>query len=596
MSQTDDGAPVDALRLAVVDSRIQGVVGAMMNTLLRTARSGVLNQARDFSCCVLTAGHELLSAADSLPIHVMSGPDLMARSMAELHPRLQRGDAFLHNSPYHGGSHPADHAILVPVLDDDGRHRFTVLAKGHQADIGNALPTTYMAGARDVYEEGALIFPCVQVQRDYRDVEDVIRMCRQRIRVPEQWWGDYLALLGAARVGERRVLALADELGWDALDRHAADWFDYSEGTMRRAIGALPEGQVAVEGRHDPFPGVPDGLPVRAVVRVEAREERVVVDLRDNEDAVPCGLNLPEACSITSAMIGVFNSLGTPVPANAGSFRRVEVLIRDGSVAGRALHPSSCSAGTTNVADRVANAVQRGFAELGDGYGLAETGVAMPPSLPVISGRDPRRGDEAFVNQLCLTSTGGAGGPAADGWLTMVHAGNGGMLLRDSVEGDEYQFPIRVERQLLVPDTEGAGRHRGAPSAVVELTAVDATVEAIFASDGSVEPIAGVRGGGPGGPARQGHRRLGGEVVPLGGSDRVAIAPGEGVVAITCGGGGYGSPLDREPVRVAHDVAEGWVSASRALETYGVVLGEDGAADLAATEDERRRRRQEAAA
>ena len=125
--------------------------------------------------------------------------------MKEFHPRSSAGDAFLHNSPYHGNSHAADHSILVPVIDDEGVHRFTVLAKAHQADCGNSQPTTYMAAARDVYEEGALIFPCVRVQEDYRDGEDMIRMCRMRIRVPEQWWGDYLALLGAARIGERRA-------------------------------------------------------------------------------------------------------------------------------------------------------------------------------------------------------------------------------------------------------------------------------------------------------------------------------------------------------------------------------------------------------
>jgi N-methylhydantoinase B len=71
---------------------------------------------------ILTARHELLATAESLPIHVLRGPDIMARTMAENHPSLKRGDAFLHNSPYHGCTHPADHSILVPVVDDDGIH------------------------------------------------------------------------------------------------------------------------------------------------------------------------------------------------------------------------------------------------------------------------------------------------------------------------------------------------------------------------------------------------------------------------------------------------------------------------------------------
>jgi len=132
----------------------------MANTLLRTARSGVINTARDFSCVIVTADCELLGAADSYPIHVTGGADMMARAMKEIHPDLKRGDAFLHNSPYHGNSHAADHTILVPVFDDGGIHRFTVLAKAHQADCGNSLPDDLMGRARDVYEEGRADIPC----------------------------------------------------------------------------------------------------------------------------------------------------------------------------------------------------------------------------------------------------------------------------------------------------------------------------------------------------------------------------------------------------------------------------------------------------
>jgi N-methylhydantoinase B/oxoprolinase/acetone carboxylase alpha subunit len=96
----------------------------------------------------------------------------------------------------------------VPVIDERGVHRLTVLAKAHQADCGNSLPTTYMGHARDVYEEGALIFHAVRIQKDYRDIDDIIRMCRLRIRVPEQWWGDYLAALSAVRIGEQALLEL----------------------------------------------------------------------------------------------------------------------------------------------------------------------------------------------------------------------------------------------------------------------------------------------------------------------------------------------------------------------------------------------------
>ena len=119
---------------------------------------------------------------------------------------------------------------------------FTACAKAHQADIGNSIPTTYHAAARDVYEEGAIIFPCVRVQAGYEMNDDIIRMCRRRIRVPEQWYGDFLATLGSARIAERRLKELCAKYGKDQIAQFIEDWFDYSERRMRAAIAEAPDG------------------------------------------------------------------------------------------------------------------------------------------------------------------------------------------------------------------------------------------------------------------------------------------------------------------------------------------------------------------
>ena len=179
--ETRKTTTLDGAKLAILSNRLGGICKKMGNTLLRTGRSGVLNRAKDFSCCIVTRDCELLTAEESLPIHVLSGPDLMAKSMHAFHPILTKGDVFLHNSPYHGNSHPADHTLLMPVIDDSGEHHFTLLAKAHQADIGNSIPTTYHGTARDVYEEGALIFPAVKVVENYQTIDDIVRMCRMRI-------------------------------------------------------------------------------------------------------------------------------------------------------------------------------------------------------------------------------------------------------------------------------------------------------------------------------------------------------------------------------------------------------------------------------
>jgi N-methylhydantoinase B len=573
----------DGVRLALLNNRLEAIARKMANTLLRTGRSGVLNIARDFSCCILTGRNELLAAAESLPIHVLSGPDLMAATMQQFHPDLKRGDAFLHNSPYHGCSHPADHTLLIPVLDDEGRHRFTVLAKAHQADCGNSLPTTYMGSAKDVYEEGALIFPAVQVQRDYRNIEDIIRMCQMRIRVPEQWWGDFLAMIGAARIGERELLALAEEVGWDELDAYATEWFDYSEGLMVEAIRRLPSGRRTRVSTHDGIPGTPaEGIPIRAVVSVDSERAEIEIDLRDNPDCLPCGLNLSEACARTSAMVGVFNSIESTVPKNAGAFRRLRIHLREGCIVGIPRHPTSCSVATTNVADRVANAVQCALAEIADGIGMAECGAVLPASTGVISGHDAVSG-EPFVNQIFLGVTGGAGAPTTDGWLTICHVGNAGLCYQDSIELDEMRQPLIVRERRLLADTEGPGRTRGAPSLRVEFGPSAGELEIAYVSDGAVNAARGTRGGGTGGPAREFKRSRNGDLTELPSSGQVSLVASETVVSVTCGGGGYGEPASRDVELVRRDVAEGWITSGRAHDIYRVALHHDGTLDAAAT-------------
>jgi len=583
--------PADGVRMALITNRLQSIARRMQNTLFRTGRSGILNTAHDFSCVVLTRDCRLLAAAESLPLHVMIGPDIIAREILAYHPRLERGDAFLHNSPYHGNSHAADHCIVVPIIDDQGVHRLTVLAKAHQADCGNSLPTTYMGHARDVYEEGALIFHAVRIQRNYRDIDDIIRMCRLRIRVPEQWWGDYLAALGAARIGEQSLLALGQDIGWDTLDAYAEDWFDYSEQRMVDAIRRMPSGRVTVKSRHDPFPGVPDGIPVQVTVEIKSAEALIEVDLRDNPDCQPCGLNLTESCAKGAAMVAVYNSLvDHTVPANAGGFRRVRVLLRENCCVGIPTHPFSCSVATTNLADRVSNSTQRAIAEIADGFGMAETGPIIPPGGGVISGVDPRAGGGAFVNQVMLGITGGAGTPVTDGWLLIIHVGNAGMCHHDSIEVDELHHPILVHYRGLVPDSEGAGRFRGAPGIRVEFGPTEAcNLDVLYTADGMVSPALGARGGHAGGLLQAMKRTASGELMSLPACGGVRLAPGETVVSVASGGGGYGSPLERDPDRVKVDVDEGWITPERARDIYGVTFDSPGTVDIAATRVRRER-------
>jgi N-methylhydantoinase B len=174
-----------------------------------------------------------------------------------------------------------------------------------------------------------------------------------------------------------------------------------------------------------------------------------------------------------------------------------------------------------------------------------------------------------------MVITGGAGTPWTDGWLTIFHAGGAGMLRRDSVEIAELRHPIMVQSQRLEPDSEGAGRHRGAPGAYVEYGPVGTSMIVAYGTDGVENPALGARGGLPGGPSKHFKRDSSGRLTELPAQAFVELLDGERIVSITAGGGGYGPADERDPERVRHDVVEGWISAGRAREVYRVALNPD---------------------
>jgi len=577
---------LDQIVLAVLANRLDSIVREMTNTLFRTGRSAILNTAKDFSCSIVTADNQLLSSADGLPIHVLGG-GRQTESMQEFHPDLAPGDAYLHNDPYLGNTHTADHTILVPVFVG-GKHIFTVAAKAHQADCGNSDPSTYMPFAKDVYQEGGLNFPCVRIQRNYEDVGDIIRMCRRRIRVPEVWYGDYLAALGAARIGERRLQALVERYGADTIATFVREWLDYSERRMTHAIKSLPAGKLEAEGRHDSLPGLPNGVPVKVKVEVDPAEGVVTVDLRDNIDCVPVGVNLSQTCATAGALIGVLNCIDPSVPRNEGSFRRIRILLKENCVVGIPKFPASTSMATSNVTNRLINATQRAFSMLGDGYGLAEGAASMGAGFGVVSGFDRRHGNEPYVNQMVIGNNGGPGAPGCDGWVTYCMPDAAASVMVDSAEIIEQKYPLIIRSLRLVEDTGGAGRFRGGPAGEIVYGPLHDVMTVAYFAEMHEDPPKGTRGGREGCRSQVSKIRQDGGEEPLPPIGLVELQPGEYIRGLESGGGGYGNPLERDPNRVRHDVLEGWITLPAARDTYGVVLKgktEDGslAVDGAAT-------------
>ncbi|MCR8547818.1 hydantoinase B/oxoprolinase family protein [Salipiger sp. P9] len=578
--------------MVVLHRRFEAIIRDMINALFKSGRSGVLNTAMDFSCSLTDDKFQTVSLTLGLPVHV-GAIDLIPRAVAEkFGDDIRPGDCFVNNSSYLGNTHCADFTVCTPVFVG-GEVAFYTIARAHLGDIGFPTPTTYSARARDLYEEG-LTLPCVRIQRDYKDVPEVIDICRANIRVPDQFYGDYLAVLAAVRTGEARLQALCEKYGIGRLKSFLDSFQNYAERMAVEAIGKLPKGRTTKEMLYDSeLDAYPDGIPIRATIEVDPDAGNVTIDLRDNIDNLPLGINMTESTTLASCMTAVLTVLGPDVPRCSGSFRRVKVLMREGSAIGKPRFPAATSAATTNLCQALVPHLQSMFAEMRDGLGTAYGTSGMPGSCAVVSGTHIGAPDRPFVNQLILGHWGGPALSGHDGWLTYGSGGSQGMLLQSSVEMVEQQQPILIEKLEVRQDSGGAGQYEGGPGSECIIRPRAGQVRFIANTAARAFPPEGVRGGQPAAPMYVYRLDAAGaqHLLPI--SVDVTIGPEERYLSQSCGGGGYGDPLDRDPEKVRAGVLSERISRGRAEQVYGVILSDSGEVDPAATETLRQKRRAE---
>lgn len=595
--ETDEGFGIDPYKMNILSKKFDIVTREMTQSLLRSARSKVISAAKDFSNAITLGDGRQFMFTEGIPVHV-GNVNYIPEYTLEHYDDISPGDCFLTNSPYAGNTHAGDYTYHAPVFYDD-ELLFWAVNRGHQPDVGHP-ESGYMAGAEDVFQEGPHL-PSVRIRENYEEREDIVRFLKQNVRNGEQvWYSDYLAQLASVRAAENELKEICDEYGVETVKRFTEAWLAYGERMMRQEIKRLPEKRIEHTCWHDPIPlndAAPDGVPITVKIDIDHGEEKIVVDIRDNPKQLTCGLNASKATTTSSVIGGVLSVVDEMVPPNHGALSRIEIKREKGKVVGEPEFPAPTAAATINIAALLHGTVQTAFAKLGEPFGFAE-GNTGGQSLPwtVIRGTDFRT-DEEFVDQIFLTGGGGPGHHGHDGWMTYGTPGVGGVMFRSSVEIEEQEFPILVERSELLTDTAGPGKWRGAPASITEITPRGRTLIFGHYCQGIKYPPQGVLGGKAGAAQVMYKVTPDGERVDVPGiSDSTVITPAETIVGTHAGGGGYGDPLDRDAELVLKDVREQYVSVEAALDAYGVVIEEiDGElrVDEAGTKELRAARRED---
>ena len=391
--------------------------------------------------------------------------------------------------------------LCMPVFCD-GEPLFWTLTRTHHADSGMPIATTMDPYAATIYQEG-MQFPCVRIIEGYKEKADLIRMCRLKIRVSHVWYGDFRAQVGGCITGERRLKELVERYGKDTIKAFIEEWMDYGRRRVISSIKQLPKGTWEHETRHDPIAGVADeGIPVKAKISVDPDAGTITVDLRDNIDCVPGGMNLSEATATGACRIGVFYNLDSTIPHNEGSAAQIKVLLRDNCVVGRPRYPRrhlGCDDQRQRPADKCRLRLLRQDGEAAwNGGGRHGTVRRRGHGLRTRFAQ----GNRARIRQFAVPGLCRRSRSAWPRWLAYLEAPNGGGVMAiDSIEIDESLYPILVEARHVARDTLGCGEWDGAPGIALVYRPLDDPVSLIFVSDGDYFPAKGLRGGRAAAPA-----------------------------------------------------------------------------------------------
>lgn len=548
-----DHAP-DPVTLAVLENRLRAVVEEMGEAMLRTSYSQILNSSRDFSIAICDASARLVAQADHIPVHVGAMPFAVEAVRAAFgDDAVREGDTFLLNDPYHGGSHLPDLTALAPVFAG-GRLRFWSVVRAHQSDIGGATHGGYNPGATEIWQEGLRV-PPIRLGEGGGLRDDLVAMLAANTRIPRDFRGDLMAMVGAARLGERRLQETLARYGADTVTRSVDAILDLSEAHARRIVAGWTDGTWRGEALLDDDDHGATDIAIRA--EVTKRGGEVTVDLSASDPQVVGFVNSSYA-NMRSAVAMAFAYLLDPdVAKNEGAFRPLRVVAREGTVVW-AREGAPVTMCTSHCSNEIVEAVVKALAHACPDRVTAGWGRRFRIA---IQGRDARRGGRRFVWHMFHARPGGGASARGDGWSCAGEWHTVGGLKFGSVEMAELRFPLHFRRHEFLPGSAGDGTHRGGLGAELELVVeTDGPATANTAGDGARHGACGILGGQDGAPHRYTLRRTadGTERVLRTKETGIALEPGDVLHIRSGGGGGWGPPERRDPAARDADRAEGY--------------------------------------
>jgi 5-oxoprolinase (ATP-hydrolysing) len=510
------GTTVDPVLLEVFNNLFMNIAEQMGLQLQNTAYSVNIKERLDFSCALFDAQGNLIANAPHMPVHLGSMGESIKTVIRENAGRMQPGDVYVLNDPYHGGTHLPDVTVITPVYLDD-KPTFYVGSRGHHADIGGTTPGSMPPFSTLIEEEGVQINNVKLVERGVlREAEMValLKSGKHPSRNPQQNMADLKAQIAANEKGVQELRKMVDQFGLDVVQAYMRHVQDNAEESVRRVITKLKDGEYTLP--------LDNGAQIKVAIRVNVKERSAVIDFAGTSAQQLNNFNAPTAVCM-AAVLYVFRTLvDDDIPLNAGCLKPLQVIIPPGSML-NPNPPASVVAGNVETSSCITNAL----------YG----------ALGVMAASQCTMNNFTFGNashQYYETISGGSG--AGDGFngtsVVQTHMTNSRLT---DPEVLEFRFPVRLESYEIREGSGGLGKWRGGNGGVRRVKFLEDMTASIL-SNGRKNGAFGMAGGAPGEVGLNRVVRKSGTVEELGHIGQAEMQPGDVFEIHTPGGGGYGKP------------------------------------------------------
>lgn len=544
--------PIDPITLEVIWNRLISVVNEQAAALIHSSFTTVVREAGDLSAGVFDRnGNMVAQSVTGTPGHINTMANCVKNYVVPNHPidSLQEGDTLITNDPWHASGHLFDLTIVSPVYYQ-GRGVAWFASTCHAVDIGGL---TMGGDAAELYEEG-LAIPLMKLFDAGQPNQVLFDIIRANVRVPDQVIGDIYAQQVGNNVGAKKLIELLDEYNLPDIEAISQTILARTEAAIRQAIHALPDGTYRSEVTVD---GFDDAITIVCAITVQGDE--LTVDYSGTSPQVNRGINVVLNYTHAYTTYTLMAVLASDIPNNEGAFRPIHVTAPEGSIL-NCRRPAPVSARHL-IGHFVSQPILTALANVVPEQVIANGSAGLWNTM--LNGRFPNDTPFAYI----YFSAGGMGaGHNRDG-LSATAFPSG--IMGVPVEAIETAAPVLIHHRQLRQDSGGAGQFRGGLGQEMELeviTGLSANHSCMY--DRTTYPAQGLMGGQAGAV---------GEVSLSDGSQphpksHYTLQAGQRVTLKLPGGGGFASPLQRDPQRVLADVQQGYISLEAANNLYGVIL------------------------